>query len=415
MISKIKCYLESLGCAGNRADAAMVMECLSNAGYAFTDKPDDAGMVVIMTCAFSKTHEQFSARRITSLGQSMRNGQKLVVGGCLPKINSKCVSGNVKVDFQFDPRNIESFANYIHGHLSSRMFQIEDDVGLVRVSTGCAGDCTYCSIRFATGIVRSRPLDQIRDDINSLHEQGIRKVRLVSEEVGAWGHDMGSNVSHLLRYVLKIGPDFDIYTEGINPRWYLEHLLGAGDLLKENRWKGPLYLPIQSGSARILDLMHRGYNRQDIDAILDEILTVCPWRGVSTDLMVGFPSESEEDFLETKTLLMRRDFSSLQLFVYQARPRVKSEDIEPKVTEEEKLSRLTRLLLVILDKELEKKNTDFASFMQDIVNGSVVLPVNVNVGVGDNAEGGMLGELNLCDFCKRWHSTETAQLVLATI
>lgn len=411
-----KCYIEALGCAGNRADAVKVMECLNNAGYTFTDKPDDAGMVVVMTCAFSKTHEQFSGQRITALGQSIRNGQKLVVGGCLPKINSNFANGNgLKIDFQFDPRNIESFARYIDGNLSSRMFQVEDGVGLVRVSTGCAGACTYCSIRFATGSVQSRSLEQIQADIKSLQEQGVRKIRLVSEEVGAWGHDIGSNVAHLLRFVLDIGPDLDIYTEGINPRWYLEHLRGADDLLKETRWKGPLYLPVQSGSTRILDLMCRGYNRLDIDAVLDEIAAVCPWRGVSTDLMVGFPSESEEDFLETRALLTERDFSSLQLFVYQARPGIKSEKIEPKITEEEKLSRLTRLLLVILDKELEKRNTDFASLMQDIVNGAVGLPVNVNVGVGNNAEGGMLGELNLCDFCKRWHSTETAQLAPAAM
>lgn len=378
-------YLESLGCAGNRTDSSRVLGLAGSNGFEVTNDPRSADYLVVMTCGFTATHEQFSLERIRHLARVKQEHARIVVGGCLPDIARKTLSDlGIALAGTFGPRALEEVLELLEAPSSVAQkpwAQVEDGSYLLRISTGCLSRCSYCAIRFATGSTKSKASEQVLEEMRVAQERGFRKVTLVSEDVGAWGADLGASPAALLRQVLEMAERLDmlVATEGMSPIWFRKHFLGQDEVVTNRRWVSPLVLPLQSGSDRILGLMRRGHSRSDVEEILEYLGRVAPWRSLSTDLIVGFPSETEADFLQTRELLSRFEFAFSQLFAYHDRPGIDSATLVPKVPENEKHSRLLRLLLVVLDRHLQRTGGSFQQMLDEISAGRFQLPVNVNV------------------------------------
>ena len=225
----------------------------------------------------------------------------------------------------------------------------------VAIMRGCDNHCTYCVVPSARGRQRSRPPEEIIKEIENLAEEGCKKVTLLGQNVAAYGKDLGGiNFPVLLERVNE--------TEGIEKIEYISsHPKDMSDRLmkalpKLSKVAEHLHLPVQSGSNRILKAMNRGYTREEYLRIIEKVRSLIPRMSITTDIMVGFPGEKEEDFANTRKLMKEVRFNSAYMFQYSPRPGTPAEKMSEQIPEEIKLERLHKV--INLQKEIIRKEVE---------------------------------------------------------
>jgi threonylcarbamoyladenosine tRNA methylthiotransferase CDKAL1 len=380
-----KFYIESHGCASNRVDTARVQSFLTKNGWTEIHNPTVADVLVLMTCGFSQFHEHQMLKRLVELKAAKKPNARIWVGGCLPEISPD----NLKTVFQgnsFGPRSLDKLERLVNSDVNisdipATWYDHQQGVCNIRVSTGCMNRCTFCAIPFANGKTMSRSIREICDDIKGGIDEGIKHFKLTSEDVSAYGLDVGSNIVELIETIHETCfGDYTITFDTLNPRWFHRYLLDRLDLFATDTVVGPLYVPIQSGSDKILRLMKRGYTKSKVWEVLLAIQSELPHLSVSTDFIVGFPSETDDDFEETVDMVSRYHFGFLEVFQYQDRPGTPALRIEPKVSKVVKERRAGRLTSVFLNDFLDREGltddpADFMKFLEEVEE----LPVNINM------------------------------------
>jgi tRNA-2-methylthio-N6-dimethylallyladenosine synthase len=213
----------------------------------------------------------------------------------------------------------------------------------VNITKGCDNFCTFCIVPFTRGRERSRPLKHLLDDINKLTQRGVKEVTLLGQNVNSYESECGANFAQLLA---RLSTDTDI--ERI--RYTTSHPKDFSDELIEvmNAHSGKvmeyIHLPVQSGNSEVLARMNRGYTREDYLERVRRIFSVLPQAVLSTDLIVGFPGESEAQFEDTMTLLEEVPYENIYAFNYSPRPMTKAARFADQIPDEVKSARLTRLL-----------------------------------------------------------------------
>lgn len=320
-------YVQSLGCAPNQADAAAIREALAKVGCAFTERPGDAGLVVVLTCGFTTQMEHQNRLRLSELVSQMQSGARLFVGGCLPGMTSGQL-GLPPTTFLFGPRSmsealfeLQTYAGSVAGGCAETPADSSDSARphLVRIATGCMSQCAFCAIPQAAGRTKSRPVADIVAEVQQLEARGVRRVLLTAEDSSSYGRDIQVTFTTLLRSVLKSTSTVVLGIDTLNPKWLRDVVTDFADLLRHRRIARTLYVPIQSGSDRVLRAMGRGYTVADVHAILAELLALNPQPRIITDFIVGFPGESEEDFASTRAMLRAYPFHFVEVFAYTER------------------------------------------------------------------------------------------------
>jgi MiaB/RimO family radical SAM methylthiotransferase len=209
-----------------------------------------------------------------------------------------------------------------------------NDYFCLRVSKGCLGKCSYCVIRSATGILQSRQPQDVIGEFRKGLEAGHKVFYITAEDSGAYGLDIATTSLALLKEIFEAGKDrdFKLIVTNFNAQWFAKYYLLLEPLFLANRDK-MLYLqvPIQSGSNRILRLMNRPYDIDEVSGYLERLQSKAPSLNIATDIIVGFPQETEEDFEETRKLLRRIRFSFAEIFAYEDRPNTAAAAIKDKV------------------------------------------------------------------------------------
>jgi tRNA A37 methylthiotransferase MiaB len=216
-----------------------------------------------------------------------------------------------------------------------------DKVYNIRISRGCTGECTYCAIKFATGPIRSRPLDKILAEFQAGLKTGYSVFRFIAEDVGGYGQDMGLNIADFLSNICSQKGDFQLIWDDFRPNWLIQYFPQLIDLFTNNINRfGYMGFPVQSGSEGILKLMARGHTAEDAKECLLGLKTRLPNLDLTTHFIIGFPGETEADVFDTINLGKALDFKNITVYKYDTRPNTEAAQFPNKVSVIEKYKRL---------------------------------------------------------------------------
>ncbi|MCX5814512.1 MAG: radical SAM protein [Proteobacteria bacterium] len=350
---------------------------------------ENASVIILMTCAFSQAAENYNMNRLNQLIQTKKLESQIVVGGCLPSINGNRLREAFH-GFVFSPRTIDSLNNLISTRVKIETIppiveEPEDGKRkAIRISTGCMGYCTYCAIPFANGRTRSRSIGDIKRDIQDAIEHGFRRIKIISEDLGAYGLDRNTSIIELLRAIISTDFDIELYLDNLNPNWLCHYGTELIDLLHSDRIAKKFSVPIQSGSDRVLKLMRRQHNIFEIRKILGDLYDAFPNVKICTDFMVGFPSETDFDFGETRLLLNAFPFHFLEIFTYEDRPETRASKLTPKIPEEVKEQRRQILFKDFLKQFLSSNSICNIEGLRRVMEDGNGLPVHFNFPNGVN-------------------------------
>ncbi|KAG9130006.1 hypothetical protein Leryth_027016 [Lithospermum erythrorhizon] len=326
-------YVKTFGCSHNQSDSEYMAGQLSAFGYALSDNPDEADLWLINTCTV-KSPSQSAMDTLISKGRSAQ--KPLVVAGCVPQgsRNLKELDGVSIVGVQQIDRVVEVVEETLKGHevrLLTRKTLPALDLPKVRknkfveilpINVGCLGACTYCKTKHARGHLGSYTIDSLVGRVRTVIADGVKEVWLSSEDTGAYGRDIGVNLPMLLNaLVVELPSDGSTMLRiGMtNPPYILEHLKEIAEVLRHPCVYTFLHVPVQSGSDAILAAMNREYTVGEFRLVADTLITLVPGMQIATDIICGFPGETDEDFAQTVDLI--KDYKFAQVHISQFYPR----------------------------------------------------------------------------------------------
>ena len=362
-------YVETYGCQQNEADSEKLRGYLTQSGYRIVHEAEGADVVVMNTCAIREHANQRVFGNLGALTHTKRRhpGQKIFLCGCMA--GQTVVSDRVKksyphVDGVFSTHHLWQFPEILWNVLSKgkRQFYIEDEPGSiaegipqvrdsglkawVSIMYGCNNFCTYCIVPYVRGRERSRKKADILAECRSLVESGIKDITLLGQNVNSYGKDLeeGIDFSDLLKEIAEIPGEFLI-------RFMTSHPKDASKKLFDTMAASPkiakqLHLPFQSGSSRVLKAMNRHYDRETYLKKVNYAKSVMPELVLTSDVIVGFPGETEEEFEETISLIEQVHYDSLFTFIFSPRPGTPAANMEDPTPKEEKSRRFDRLCAV---------------------------------------------------------------------
>ncbi len=377
-------FVFSNGCHECLLDAAVVQQFVQKKhGFALADDIIDAEVIILLGCAVMQTKEEQSRELIRVAYECKKPDSRLVVSGCIAKARpelaeqygTKSCNGMVndiedliglkgeysqyQANFPFRPprdrkndllgvvaanarqkiltksvqngeRFKEQLTRYFYTPFIAGLLRYKDfveskidvwniDTYTIKISTGCRGNCSYCSIKNTRGRVRSKKLECVIEEFKTGLEMGYRSFAFIGTDIGDYGKDHGDDLLDLLTAVVQMPVHFNLRLRNVNPRWIVRAGEGFHNILRSGKIQY-MESPIQSASNRLLHLMNRGYKAEDIIDAMRKIRSVCPSLFIKTQIIVGFPSESDEDFSESLDICGSGLFNYMDVYRYSDRP-----------------------------------------------------------------------------------------------
>jgi len=319
-------FIRTYGCTFNKSDSQTMSYLLSGQ---IVEREEDADIVIFNTCGVkSQTQHRVLKDIDSTLGK-----RKVIVAGCLPFIDPDSIP--YEVDAIIGPDQIPQIADVVEAVRNGRKVrtfrheitrprllpQLQSGVtAIIPISLGCKGSCTYCATRFARGGLRSYRPDDIVQKASGLVQRGYKEFLLTSQDTGCYGHDIGADLPKLISAITDLDGEFRLRIGMMNPNHASAML---GDLIEaygDDKVFKFLHLPVQSGSERVLKDMKRLYGTDTFQDIIEEFRNSFPDLYLATDVIVGFPGETEEDFQETLDLIMACRPDKVNITRYSARP-----------------------------------------------------------------------------------------------
>ena len=332
--SKPKVWIEAYGCSASMADSEMISGLLKEAGYEIASKKSESALNLIVTCSVKDTTEHRMLSRIRTMNKS---GKPLIVAGCLPKADRAKVEAVTSSASLLGPNCIDKAPDAARLALAGgRLVALRDSpldkvniprvrlnpvVSIVEIASGCMSQCTFCQTKIAKGWLRSYRIGDIVRQIKSDIKSGCKEVWLSSTDNGCYGRDIDTNLVELLKACCSIEDSFKIRVGMMNPM-YLPAIIDRMVSLfyESDKLFKFLHIPVQCGSDRILKKMKRGHTTKIFMDAVEAFRVKIPEMTISTDIIVGFPSETEDDFKETIDLVERSQPDIVNISRYAARP-----------------------------------------------------------------------------------------------
>ena len=350
-------HVHTFGCQQNVSDGEKIKGMLSKMGYGFSDKPDGADLVIFNTCAVRENAEDRVFGNLGALKHEKRRNPNMIIGVCGCMVQQAHIVEKIKrsfphVDLVFGTNALHTLPQLIYEQLTERKrkFYTPEGDGVIaegipvrrenalKVSVpimyGCNNFCSYCIVPYVRGRERSRELADIVSEVKTAVATGAKEILLLGQNVNSYGKELGTSFSELLRQINALDGEFKICYMSSHPKDFTKELI---DTIAEcEKVTRHFHLPVQSGSDRILKLMNRHYGREDYFGIVDYIREKVPNAAITSDIIVGFPGETYEDFKETVSLVERVKFDSLYTFIYSPRKGTKAAEMPDPISAEEK-------------------------------------------------------------------------------
>ena len=324
-----KIFIETYGCSANISDSETMSGLLKERGFQIVDSPKKSDINIINTCIVKTPTEQRMIFRIRELTNFKK---PLIIAGCMPKASQKTIEKLNSDANMIGPDSIENIIDIVNATIQRRkVFFLKDlrrpkiclpkvrlnpVIGIVPISIGCLGDCSYCSVKFAKGKLFSYPKEKIVEEVKNATEGECKEIWVTSQDNSCYGKDIGSSLPELLNEICNIDGEFSVRVGMMNPIHIKDILDGLIESYKNKKIFKFLHMPVQSGSNEILEKMKRGYKVEDFIKILEKFRKETPNLTLSTDIIVGFPDETEEDFRQTTSLIekVRPDIVNISKF-----------------------------------------------------------------------------------------------------
>ncbi|MDQ0968756.1 tRNA-2-methylthio-N6-dimethylallyladenosine synthase [Flavobacterium sp. W4I14] len=365
-----KLYIESYGCAMNFADSEIVASILSETGFETTGDYHQADVIFINTCSIRENAETRVRNRLSQFGVEKRRNPKLIVGvlGCMAeRLKSKFLEEERLVDVVVGPDAYRDLPNLIEqvesGHKAVNVLLSREetyaDISPVRLNSngitafisitrGCNNMCSFCVVPFTRGRERSRDAHSIIQEAKGLFEAGYREVTLLGQNVDSytWTSEDGTetvNFAQLLAQTALVSPDLRVRFSTSHPKDITDEVLHT--IAKYDNICNYIHLPVQSGNTRILELMNRTYTREWYINRIDAIRNIIPGCAISTDIIAGFCTETEEEHQETLSMMDYVEYDFAYNFTYSERPgTLAARKLEDDIPEDVKKRRLAEIL-----------------------------------------------------------------------
>lgn len=363
-----KIYLETYGCTLNQSDSELMAGLLAEAGYEIVYDLEDADIVILNCCIVKKPTQDKIIHRI----KEIKDKKPLILAGCLPQAQPNSFRDLSKIGTHQLNAIVDVVGATLDGHVISALAEEDSErlnlpkirkskfIEIIPICKGCLGSCSYCITKKARGNLFSYPVDAIVQQTKSAVEDGVKQIWLTSQDCGAYGKDLGTNLPSLLNELVKIPGDFKIRVGMMNPNHVKEYLGDLIDVFMDKKIFSFMHLPVQSGNDRILKLMNRKYTIDEYKNIVKVIRKNLKNVSIATDIIVGFPSETKEEFEESLQLVKELRFDAINMSRFWKRPGTKAADMKqlpPRVIKER-----STLMAKEFDKTLVDRNRDWLNW-----------------------------------------------------
>jgi MiaB-like tRNA modifying enzyme len=355
-------YLETYGCTANKSDASIIRGILKKEKHNFVPTMVNADILILLTCTVIGTTEQ---RMLSRLRVFNKTKKPIIVSGCMPSVQSDEIKKIVPEAILLPSHHLQYIADVIQGkqytfkpmnktHLPKTFTDI---VAPISIAEGCNLSCSYCITHIARGRLRSYPINEIVKDITHALAQGCKEIQITAQDTASYGHDIQSGLGALLRSICTIKGDFRIRIGMMNPFYVLQNTNSIFASFNDVKIYKFLHLPIQSGNNEILQKMKRNYTVEDCLDIIKQFRKYYKEGTIATDIIVGFPTETDEQFKQTIKLIQTIRPNIVNITRFSARPYTKAKIMNGRVNTEtaKKRSRIATELCSTISFE-ENKN-----------------------------------------------------------
>jgi len=380
-----KIFVEAYGCSASFADSEMISGLIVNGGHTLATSPSESDLNLIVTCSVKDTTANKMMYRIKSL-----KTKPLIVAGCLAKAEQNNVEKFTENASLLGPNSLGKTLDVINSTLmGKKQIALEDSdlskvglpkvrlnsaVGIVEIASGCMSECTFCQTKLAKGDLSSYRLGDIVRQVQTEIKEGCKEVWLTSTDNGCYGFDIGTDLPTLVNAVSEIPKDFMIRVGMMNPMYMpriKQNLIESYDNEKVFKF---LHIPVQSGSDKVLNDMKRGHTSETFREIVKKTKERFENFTISTDIIVGFPSETEEDFQKTITLLDETKPDVVNLSKYSARPGTDAAEL--KQIDAAEIKRRSKVIFDQINKISLKSNEKWIGW-----KGKVLFDENTEEGI----------------------------------
>ena len=313
-------FVETYGCTMNFGEGRQLSEDMASLGYEPADSADDADIVVLNTCTVVETTEKRMLSRISEL---KRQGKRIVVTGCMAQVQPK----RIRIRLPDSPivrfEEYGRFRDIVSESFGCQGPPIVLETGtdaILPIAQGCLGRCSYCITKFARGDLRSYPADDLLGRYDSFLEGGAKEVLITAQDTSSYGRDTGTDLPALIRSMLSRDGDYRIRLGMTNPDSLARVSQGILELMDDERMYRFVHIPVQSGSDAVLGRMRRRYTVGQFMELVDELRSGCPDISIATDMICGFPGETDEDHAKSVDLIRELRADTVNITRFSARP-----------------------------------------------------------------------------------------------
>lgn len=382
----LKYNINTMGCKLNENDSEKIAGMLEDMGYTATDSVEDANVMVFNTCCIRENAEEKVFGKLGELKRlKEKNNMIICFGGCMSQekhIIEKIKKSYPQVDIIFGTHNFYKFPEMLYKEITEKkkiidVWDIDGEViegvpikrmdgktALVTIMNGCNNFCSYCIVPYTRGRERSRNPKDILREIEELSKEGYKEIMLLGQNVNSYNGGDGYTFANLLRDIDKIDGIDIVRFMSPHPKDFKDDVI---DAIRDCKSVCKvIHLPLQSGSTNVLKLMNRRYTKEQYLELVDKIRAKIPEVTFTTDIIVGFPGETEEDFLDTLDVVEKVRFEQVFMFIYSVRKGTKAETMPDHVPYEIKSERFGRLK-ALADRITEEENMKYIGTIQNVL------------------------------------------------
>ncbi len=392
-IKGAKLYIETYGCQMNVADSEVVVSIMKEQGFDVTENINQSDIILINTCSIRDNAEQRVWGRLDVFKQMKKKNPVILIGviGCMAeRLKNKLLEEEKMIDIVVGPDAYRDLPNLLQvaeaGHQAINVLLSREETyaninpvrldknnvsAFVSIMRGCNNMCAYCVVPYTRGAERSRNPETIINEIKELIKNGYKEVTLLGQNVDSykWTENLiNYHFYDLLEEVARLNPELRVRFSTSHPKDMSDEVLQV--MANYKNICNHIHLPVQSGSSKILDLMNRGYDRKKYLNRIEAIKRILPEAAISTDIIAGFCSETDEDHNETLSLMKEVGYDFAYMFKYSERPNTKaSRKLKDDVPEEIKAKRLTEIITLQNKLSAQCKQNDIGKTFEVLVEG----------------------------------------------
>jgi len=361
-----KIFIKTFGCSANYNNSEIMAGLLTESGHSIAKKPENSDLIIVNTCTVKLPTENKVKRSIRNF---LKLNKKIIIAGCMPEVQKETLK-NIAQNASFvGVHHTKEITDSVHKtikgilvdatgkknevKLNSPELRKNQIIQIVQISEGCNGVCTYCIVKLAKGKLFSYPEDEIVKQIRSGIREGCKEIWLTSQDTAAYGQDINLNLVSLLKKIIDVKGDFKIRIGMMDPNNLIPILDNLIILMKSDKIFKFLHIPVQSGNDDILKKMERPYTINELKKIIKKLRKEIPKITISTDMICGFPSETEEQFNDSVKLIKEINPDVLNISRFWPRPGTEAALMKNQVH-----GRITKKRSQLLTKEFNKVCTE---------------------------------------------------------